>query len=149
MAGQEGWLTGFGRIMSTLRAPALLFYLFSRSTLLGSKTGFAFTVSAFVAGLAIVATAPFITAPGYSDVVLALGVSAFVVGGLFLVVRIGLVWRVLLVVLAATGIVWLLVDLSPLPDLRPAVWIPIGLLEFVVLLFTIFGSLPLPRRRWI
>ncbi|HVC62278.1 MAG TPA: patatin-like protein [Acetobacteraceae bacterium] len=146
MARQDGWLTGFGKMMAVLRTPSLLFYLFAMSARLGSRTGLASSVAVFVAGAAIVATAPFATSQ-YPDWLLLAGIAAFFAGGLFLVVRVGLVWRILLLVGAAAAIAWFVWYAVKLPDLPPAIWVGVGLIEVLVLAAAIFGRLPLPPRQ--
>jgi hypothetical protein len=65
-----------GKLMTLLRAPALLFYILARDVLYRSGTGAAINVAALAAGIVIVATHALSKNGPYNRPIIALGIAA-------------------------------------------------------------------------
>jgi patatin-related protein len=144
---QSGWLASVGKLVALLRAPSLLFYLFARNASAGSGSGLAFNVAVFVAGATVLASAGFAGAD-YGNWLMLAAVTAFLVGGLFVVVRVPRWLRVLIVLGAlALGIVALRRWAQALPQASTGVWAGVAILEFLVLLGIVIWPLLTMRVR--
>jgi patatin-related protein len=143
ISGQEGWAKSVGRLLASLRTPLLMFYLFARNAQYQSPTGLAFNVFMFTAGLAVVIIS-MMTQIDY-DWLVAAGWGALIAGGLLLTIKLP-PWGRAAVVVAAVALVIVLAVQHLVPSIKPeGRWGLVAVVEFLLLVFLIFGHLLVPR----